>query len=96
MIPPFVAPFLMGLVTAPLARTIVKPLVLGTVKTTIGIALQVRKLAAEAAEDLQDLAAEAGAGIIAAEAEAQSGGAVTAPKAGTRPAVPTGAGHKKP
>lgn len=75
MLPPFVVPYVIGIVTAPLAGMVVKPLVRGTVKTAIGVALQVRKLAAEAAEDLQDLAAEASADWAAAglgELETQS------------------------
>ncbi|MGH3931073.1 MAG: DUF5132 domain-containing protein [Pseudonocardiaceae bacterium] len=58
---------------------ILKPLVRGTVKTTIGVALQVKKLAVEAAEDLQDLAAEASADVTTPKVETQP-----APKAGTR------------
>jgi Protein of unknown function (DUF5132) len=76
--PPFV-PYLIGLVTAPLVVKVVKPLLRGTVKTTIEVGLQVKKLAAEAAEDLQDLAAEASAEMAAAE--------MTAGKTGTRSGV---------
>ncbi|MGH3566772.1 MAG: DUF5132 domain-containing protein [Pseudonocardia sp.] len=45
----------------------IRPLIRGTIKTTMRISLEVKKLAAEAAEDLQDLAAEASAEFIAAE-----------------------------
>ncbi|MGH3828904.1 MAG: DUF5132 domain-containing protein [Pseudonocardiaceae bacterium] len=60
-------PYLIGFVTAPLVGMLIKPLVRGAIKTTIGIGLEVKKLAAEAAEDLQDIAAEAGAEFVAAE-----------------------------
>jgi hypothetical protein len=77
--------YFVGIATAPLMGTMVKPLVRGTVKTTIGIGLQVKKLAAEVAEELQDLAAEASVDFVAAETN--SGISVTAPSAGTRPSV---------
>jgi hypothetical protein len=57
----FLVPYILGSLTGPLVATVIKPLMRGAVKTTIGIGLQVKKLAAEAAEELQDLAAEAGA-----------------------------------
>lgn len=85
--PPFMAPYLLGLITAPLAKMIVKPLVRGTIKTTIGVAIQMKKIAAEAAEDLQDLAAEASMGVAAAEVEAPPVGAGVVPKVGTRVSV---------
>lgn len=77
---PFFVPYLIGLVTAPLVVKVVKPLLRGTVKTTIGVGLQAKKLAAEAAEDLQDLAAEASAEMAAAETVTRSGVSVTEPK----------------
>lgn len=69
MAPPFkmVLPYLVGFATAPLVGMIIKPLMRGAIKTTIGIGLEVKKLAAEAAEDLQDLAAEVNAEFVAAE-----------------------------
>ncbi|MGH3911860.1 MAG: DUF5132 domain-containing protein [Pseudonocardiaceae bacterium] len=83
-------PFLIGVVTAPLVGKIVKPLVRGTVKATVGAGLQIKKLAAEAAEDVQDLAAEASAQFAAAEvAEKQAELSATAPKITARPAVTT-------
>lgn len=39
----FVAPYLVGVVTAPLATKIVEPLVRGTAKATVGIVLETRK-----------------------------------------------------
>ncbi len=83
MPPPVVAPYLIGLVTAPLAGAIIKPLLRGTVKLTVGIGLQVRKLAEEAREEFQDLTAEAKAETAAAETAPRSTvtvPTVTAPK----------------
>jgi len=50
-----VVPYLVGVVTAPLVGMIVKPLVRGTIKVTIRAGRQIRKLAAEAKEGLQDM-----------------------------------------
>lgn len=83
MLPSFVVPYVIGAVTAPLAAMVIKPILRGTVKTTIGVALQVRKLAVEAAEDLQDLAAEASVDFDVSETEMHSG-AGGAPRPGTR------------
>ncbi len=77
------SPYLIGLVTAPLAGAIIKPLLRGTVKLTVGVGLQVKKLAAEAREEFQDLTAEANAEISAAETAPRSNVTVpqvTAPK----------------
>lgn len=63
-------PYLVGLVTAPLVGIVIKPLMRGAIKTTIRVGLEVKKLAAEAAEDLQDLAAEASAEFVVAEPKA--------------------------
>ena len=70
--PPFI-PYLLGLVTAPLVARLAKPVLRSTVKATIEIGLQARKIAAEAVEDLQDLAAEATAEMVAAEMTATTG-----------------------
>lgn len=72
MLPTALTPYLLGLVTAPLIAKVVKPILRGTVKTTVGLALQAKKLASEAVEDVQDLAAEASAEMVSAEA-ARSG-----------------------
>lgn len=93
MLPAFLVPYLIGIVTAPLAGMVVKPLVRGTVKTTIGVALQVKKLAAEAAEDVQDLAAEVSADF-ATDTGMNSEISGTAPRAGTRSGV-SGTASKK-
>lgn len=63
--PTFVISYLLGALTAPLVGRIIKPILRGTVKTTIGMGLEMKKLAAEAAEDVQDLAAEVSAGMVA-------------------------------
>lgn len=81
MIPPFVVPYLIGLATAPLVVKIIKPLARSTVKATIEIGLQAKKLAAETAEDLQDLAAEASVEMAAAETNGRGSG-VSAKRSG--------------
>lgn len=65
--------FLIGVVSAPLAGKVVKSLVRGTVKTTAGIRLQVKQLAAETAEESRDLTAEASTEMTPAGAPALSG-----------------------
>lgn len=67
MMPPVVPPFLIGLIAAPLAKRIVKPLVRGIVKTSVGLVLEVKRAAGEANEGIQDLAAEVTAEVIAAQ-----------------------------
>lgn len=54
------APYLVGVVTAPLLVKLVKPILRGTVKASVGLALEVKKAAAEAGEEFQALAAEVG------------------------------------
>ncbi|WP_020636829.1 DUF5132 domain-containing protein [Amycolatopsis alba] len=49
---------MIGLVIAPLAGKMVKPLARGAVRASVGVALELRKLAAQTSEELQDLAAE--------------------------------------
>jgi hypothetical protein len=60
-----VLPYLIGVVTAPLVGKVVKPIARGTIKTTIVIGLQAKRLVAGTAEDLQDLVAEANAEVTA-------------------------------
>ncbi|MGH3929314.1 MAG: DUF5132 domain-containing protein [Pseudonocardiaceae bacterium] len=86
MAPPVLTPYLIGLVTAPLVAKVVKPLLRGTVKTTVGLALQAKKLAAEAVEDVQDLAAEASAEMVSAEMASAQRAADVAAKTGPSPA----------
>ena len=52
------APYLIGVVTAPLVAKVVKPVVRGVVKASVGLAIEVKKAAAEAGEEIQGLAAE--------------------------------------
>jgi hypothetical protein len=68
--PGFLAPFLVGMASAPIANRVVRPLVRTGVKATIGLAYEVRKLVAETTEELQDIAAEANAEASANDQEA--------------------------
>jgi hypothetical protein len=73
-----IAPYLIGVVTAPLVAKIVKPLVRGTVKASVGLALEVKKAAAEAGAEFHDLAAEVSAdktteAVMSADVAAKSG-----------------------
>jgi len=74
--------FLVGIVAAPIAAAVAKPLLRGTVRSVISVGLQVKKLAAEAAEELQDLAAEVSAeadsGVTASAANSPSPAPATA------------------
>ncbi|MFD7628270.1 DUF5132 domain-containing protein [Streptomyces sp. NPDC059851] len=65
--PPVLPPFLIGLIAAPLAKRIGKPLVRGLVKTSVGLVLEVKRAAHEATENLQDLAAEVTAEAVASQ-----------------------------
>ncbi len=67
MIPRLAVSYLIGLVTAPLIAKVIQPIVRGAVKTTIELGLQVRKITAKAAEDLQDIVAEKNAEMATAE-----------------------------
>jgi hypothetical protein len=80
MLPPFAIPYLIGIVSAPLVAKIAQPIARSAVKATIQFGLQARKLAAEAAEDLQDLAAEASAEMTVAEIGKTSGSSVAGSK----------------
>jgi hypothetical protein len=59
-----VAPFLIGFVAAPLAAKVVKPVARGVIKAGIGLAFEVRSIAAQVGEEFQDIAAEAAAEAI--------------------------------
>ena len=61
VVTPRVKPFLVGIVAAPLVGAVIKPLLRGVVKTTVVLASEVKKLAAEAGEEFQDIAAEVSA-----------------------------------
>ncbi|MBO1414142.1 DUF5132 domain-containing protein [Streptomyces sp. FH025] len=71
--PPVVPPFLIGLVVAPLAKRLLKPLVRGVVKTSVGLVMEVKKAAHEASENIHDLAAEVAADMVAAQAVSGDG-----------------------
>ncbi|MFC9328646.1 DUF5132 domain-containing protein [Kitasatospora sp. NPDC057015] len=73
--PPVVPPFLIGLVLAPLAKRLIKPLVRGVVKTSVGLVLEVKKAAHEAGENIHDLATEVAADVMAAQIVAGEAGA---------------------
>ncbi|WP_406499549.1 DUF5132 domain-containing protein [Streptomyces sp. NBC_00846] len=66
--PPVVPPFLIGLITAPLIKRVVKPLARGIIKTSVGLTLEVRRAAIEAGEEIQDLTAEVAAEKLASSA----------------------------
>ncbi|MFI6984113.1 DUF5132 domain-containing protein [Embleya sp. NPDC050154] len=86
-------PFLLGLVLAPVAKRVVKPLVQGTIKTSINLVMEVKKAARQASEEFHDLAAEASAERFGAELredeKADAKGTKTRPVAAT-----AGAGGK--
>lgn len=94
--PPVVPPFLIGLIAAPLAKRVVKPLMRGLVKTSVGLVMEVRRAAHEASEGLQDLAAEVTAEVVAAQLAGGDGGRAAEPAAApAKPASPDGH-HKAP
>jgi Protein of unknown function (DUF5132) len=51
---PVLVPYLIGVVTAPLAAKVVKPMLRGIVKTTAGVTLEAKRVAAEASEEAKD------------------------------------------
>jgi hypothetical protein len=81
-----VAPYLIGVVTAPLVARVFRPLLRGAVKTTVGVALEAKRAAAEVREEFQDIAAEATVERAAAD-EADRG---TRPGAATKATGATG------
>ncbi|MGH3637299.1 MAG: DUF5132 domain-containing protein [Mycobacterium sp.] len=62
---PLVKPFLAGVVAGPVGLLILKPIFRGVVKATVVVALEAKKLAAEATEEFQDVAAEVSADMAA-------------------------------
>ncbi|MGH3566773.1 MAG: DUF5132 domain-containing protein [Pseudonocardia sp.] len=64
MFPAVVTPYLVGVVTAPLVVRIIRPIVRGTVKASVGLALEARRAAAEAGAEVQGIAAEASAAKV--------------------------------
>lgn len=69
---PVLLPYLIGVVTAPLAAKVIKPLFRGVVKTTVGVAMEVKRVAAEAGEEIQDIAAEVSVEKVAADKAAKT------------------------
>jgi Protein of unknown function (DUF5132) len=65
MFPPVVTPYLLGVVTAPLVVKIFKPVVRGTVKASVGLAMEARRAAAEAGQEYRAIAAEESADLAA-------------------------------
>ncbi|GAA3952069.1 hypothetical protein GCM10022384_02140 [Streptomyces marokkonensis] len=65
--PPIVPPFLIGLIAAPLAKRLFKPLVRGVVTTSVGVVMEVKKAAHAAGENINDLAAEVAADVMASQ-----------------------------
>ena len=72
----FAITYLIGLVSAPLVAKVIQPVMRTAVKTTIEFGLQARKLAAEAAEDVQDIVAEARSEMAVAEMEKSPGASI--------------------
>ncbi len=66
MFPSVVTPYVAGVVTAPLVVRILKPIVRGTVKATVGIVLEAKKAAAEAGAEVHGIAAEVRAAEVGA------------------------------
>lgn len=64
--------YLSGLVTAPFLKLLVRPVLKGAVKTTVQVAWEVKRLAAEAAEEVYEISAEAFAEFEHANDDAQS------------------------
>ncbi|MGH3828909.1 MAG: DUF5132 domain-containing protein [Pseudonocardiaceae bacterium] len=62
--PPVIAPYLVGVVTAPLVVWLIKPIVRGAVKTTVALTLEAKKAAAEASAQIQGIAAEVDAAKV--------------------------------
>jgi uncharacterized protein DUF5132 len=56
---PVLAPYVIGVVTAPLVVKVFKPLFRGLVKTSVGVTLEAKRAASEMREEFQDIAAEA-------------------------------------
>ncbi|MEU1180983.1 DUF5132 domain-containing protein [Streptomyces sp. NPDC005820] len=94
--PPVVPPFLIGLIAAPLAKRIVKPVMRGLVKTSVGLVLEVRRAAHEAGEGLHDLAAEVTAEVVAAQQAGGDGARGAEPAAAPAKTASPEGHHKAP
>lgn len=86
---PVVVPFAVGLVTAPLMKRVAAPLIRGVIKTSVSVAMEVKRAAQQAGEELHDLAAEVSAEMFAADlAEAEPVPVPMPAKAGGVPKTP--------
>ncbi|MFD8912696.1 DUF5132 domain-containing protein [Streptomyces sp. NPDC059575] len=65
--PPVVPPFLIGLITASVAKKFGKPVLRGLVRTSVGLGMSVKRVVHEAGEGLHDIAAEATAEVLAVQ-----------------------------
>lgn len=65
--PPVVPPFLIGLIAASLVKRLGKPVMRGIVKTSVGLGIEIKRAVHEAGGEIQDLAAEATAEVLAAQ-----------------------------
>jgi hypothetical protein len=92
--PPVIPPFLVGLIVAPLAKRIAKPLLRGIVKTSVGLVVEVKKVAQEAGEGLQDLAAEVTAEMGGTDLAHDTSGGIRSAKPRPATPVPAGSGSK--
>lgn len=70
------APYLLGVVTAPLLAKVVKPTLRAAVKASVGVAMEVKKAAGQVVEEFQDIAAEATFEKVAAAADVKHPGGV--------------------
>ncbi|MFC8566940.1 DUF5132 domain-containing protein [Streptomyces sp. NPDC057245] len=83
--------FLFGLIAAPLAKRVLKPVLRGVVRTSVGVAYEIRLAAAEAGRNVHGLAAEVAAEMAAAQTAAGNRSAARVPKA----RAGTGAGQQR-
>lgn len=66
------APYVVGVVTAPLVARVLKPLFRGVVKASVGATLEAKKAAAEIREEYQSAATEATLQKVAANRPANA------------------------
>ncbi|MEV6951661.1 DUF5132 domain-containing protein [Streptomyces sp. NPDC051183] len=57
-----VTPFLAGVIVSPFAKRIVKPIVRGVVKTSVGLAMDVKQASLSVRDEVRHAAAEAAGG----------------------------------
>lgn len=76
--PPVFPVFVVGVISAPLVKKVLRPVVRGAVKTSVKLAADAKRAAHEVNEGLYDIAAEASAEVLGpkkqpAEDQGQSG-----------------------